>query len=157
MRINQITFGLDHMPHTTHSNNTAKGNSHSEWGPLPYHAPSQLCDLGIPLWASTSSFVRQGWQHPPHSLAKIKSVKHLSTLPVQQLQSCWMRDALMVNATSINGFRTEAVPGPHRPEFDRFFSQWTLGKASPQRGGSWTLLNELCQHVQDAHGKTGVF
>lgn len=47
LRMDQITSGLDHMPHITHSNNIAKGEKSQRQGSHPRSHTSWLCDLSI--------------------------------------------------------------------------------------------------------------
>lgn len=148
--------------HTPLSDNQAKGGKATETqGSQARPRTSRLCDLGTPLWASMSSFVRQGWWQTAQSSAKILSVKDLSQLPALQAGKLPDERGYPYGQHPLHkiGFRTEAVREGHtmRRLIPSSLKQ-TLRKVSPQRGGSWTRCSRSCARtLRDVQNKTGVF
>lgn len=158
--------GSNHIwsePLATHHSATTKprGEKPETRGSQARPRTSRLCDLGTPLWASISSFVRQWWWQTPQSSAKILSVKDLSQLPALQAGKLPDERGYPYGQHPLRkiGFKTEAVREGHtmRSLIPSSLKQ-TLRKVSPQRRGSWTLCSRSCARtLTDAQDKTGIF
>ena len=109
-----------------------------DWGPTPDHAP--------PGWLASAHLSEP--QFPSTHLTVLQKLYQQSIsqhLLAQQLESCWMHVALPVNIPPIKkGLGQKLSKGHTIGRLTHSSPQWTLGKVSPQRGGSRTLRSESC-------------